>query len=96
MMICHSPLRLDPSRKFMLHAAMWVVVAAPIALAQTSAPVKSNATVAATPATAPATSVSPATTAAGPVAATPAADPTLGITFDVVSIKPVKAPQNGF
>jgi uncharacterized protein (TIGR03435 family) len=70
---------------------MWVVVAAPIALAQTSAPVKSNATVAATPATAPATSVSPATTAAGPVAATPAADPTLGITFDVVSIKPVKA-----
>ncbi|MGD0888060.1 MAG: TIGR03435 family protein [Acidobacteriaceae bacterium] len=75
----------------MLHAAMWVVVAAPIALAQTSAPVKSNATVAATPAAAPTTSVSPATTAAGPVAATPAADPTLGITFDVVSIKPVKA-----
>jgi len=84
MTIDYSAIRLDYSRTFMIHAAMRVVLAVPIALAQTSTPAKPAAPATATPAT-------------NPSAITiPPADPTLGITFDVVSIKPVNQDSNVF
>lgn len=87
LMIRHIAVKLNCSRRRLLFAAALVVLAASaasIALAQTSAPTAPGAPVAATPATAP----------AAPATATPAADPTLGISFDVVSVKPVKEDAN--
>jgi len=62
---------------------LWTALAASPALAQVAPPHPTPAAVAA----APAETAAPAATAAGPASATPPADPTLGISFDVVSIK---------
>jgi len=74
--------RVNRNRWNLFLAAAWVVFGAPIAYSQTSAPSAPAAPVAATPA--PAT----AATASASATANPAADSTLGIAFDVVSIRP--------
>jgi uncharacterized protein (TIGR03435 family) len=92
MTIEHPAHRLNCNWKSLLLAVLWTALAASPALAQVAPPHPTPAAVAA----APAETAAPAATAAGPTSATPPADPTLGISFDVVSIKLVKEDANVF